>query len=453
LKTESWSTNTTFLFATISCSVGLGNLWRFPYVAGENGGGAFVIVYLAFVLVIGIPLIMAELAIARRGHSSPVATTALVSRQESGHSRWQVIGWLSILAPPLALSFYSVVGGWSLDYLLLAAGGSFTGVDGARATAIFNSILDSPPRMLISFSLMVLSVSLVVSSGIRKGIERAARFMMPALFSLLAVLAVYACTVGDAAAAWAFMFRADFSSLTPSGVLIALGQSLFSIAVGTGALLAYGAYLPRDVSIPAAAWTIGLADTLAALMAGLVIFPIVFASGLDAGEGPGLIFVTLPVAFSEMWGGQWFAALFFLLVFFAAFTSGLGMMEPFVSWAEERPGWNRRRAALGTGLLVWVLGLAAVFSFNLWKNFTPLDFIPQLAGRTVFSILDYVVSNFILPFNAMLIALLAGWAINARRMREDIGIVSGTSWLIWCTSIRFLAPVAVFSVFLFNLAA
>jgi len=451
LKTESWSTQVTFLFATISCSVGLGNLWRFPYIAGENGGGAFVLVYIGFVLLIGIPLIMAELAIARRGHSSPVATTAAISLEERGHSRWQAIGWLSIAAPLLALSFYSVVGGWSLDYLLLAGRGNFTGIDARQAGAMFEGILASPLRMLGSFSMMIISVTVVVSSGIRRGIERISKFMMPALFLLLIFLAAYANTVGDAAGAWSFLFRPDFSSLTADGVLMALGQSLFSIAVGTGALLAYGAYLPREVSIPTAAWAIGLADTAAALLAGLLIFPIVFASGLDAGEGPGLIFVTLPVAFSEMPGGRLFASLFFLLVFFAAFTSGLGMMEPFVSWLEERRGWNRRRAALSTGILVWVLGLAAVFSFNLWKNFTPLDMIPQLEGRTVFSILDYVVSNFFLPFNAMLIALMAGWAINTARMRRDIGIRSNASWSIWQLSVRYLAPVAVLCVFLFNL--
>jgi NSS family neurotransmitter:Na+ symporter len=451
LKTESWSSQATFLFATVSCSVGLGNLWRFPYVAGQYGGGAFVLVYVTFVLLIGIPLIMAELSIARRGHSSPVATTALVSREEQGHSHWQVIGWLSIVSPLLALSFYSVVGGWSLDYLLLAGSGNFSGINGAQAGTLFQSILDSPLRMLASFTTMIIAVAVVVGSGIRKGIERASKFMMPALLLLMLCLGAYANIVGDAARAWSFLFRPDFSSLTADGVLVALGQSLFSISVGTGALLAYGAYLPRNVSIPGAAWAIGLADTGAALLAGLVIFPIVFASGLDAAEGPGLIFVTLPLAFSEMPGGQFFAPLFFLLVFFAAFTSGLGMMEPFVSWLEERPGWSRRRAASVTGLLVWLLGLAAVFSFNLWKNFTPLDMIPQLEGRTVFSILDYVVSNFFLPFNAMMIALLAGWAINSARMRQGIGIRSAASWRIWQLSVRYMAPVAVLSIFLFNL--
>jgi NSS family neurotransmitter:Na+ symporter len=451
LKTEVWSSRTTFLFATIGCSVGLGNLWRFPYIAGENGGGAFVLVYIGFVLFAGIPLIMAELAIARRGRSNPVATTAAVSYQESGHHRWQLIGWLSILAPLLGLSFYAVVAGWSLEYLLLAASGRFAGISGGQAAAMFTGVLDSPGRMLFSFSLVIVSVAVVVGSGVRRGIEAASKFMMPALFILLLGLSGYACTVGDAGAALNFLFAADFGSLTAQGVLTAFGQSLFSLAVGTGAMLAYGAYLPAETSIPGAAWAIGLADTAAALLAGMLIFPIVFASGLDPAEGPGLIFVTLPVAFSMMPGGQLFGSLFFLLVFFAAYTSGLGMMEPFVSWLEDRPRWNRRRAALLTAVLVWLLGLAAVFSFNLWKNFTPLDMIPQMQGRTVFSILDYLVSNLILPINALMIALMAGWAIASVRMRKDIGITSDLSWGVWQCSVRLLAPAAILWMFIANL--
>ena len=451
MKTETWSSRTTFLFATISCSVGLGNLWRFPYVAGENGGGAFVLVYLFFVFSIGVPLVMAELAIARRGHASPVATTAAISAEESGHSRWQIIGWMSVLAPLLALGFYSVVGGWSLDYLLQAASGAFVDADADRAGKLFANVLASPLRMIASLSIMVVSVAIVVGSGLSRGIEQIAKFMMPALFALLFSLAIYSNIVGDSARAWDFMFNTDFSKLSANGILIALGQSLFSIAVGTGALLAYGAYLSDDISIPQAAWAIGLADTFAALLAGLVIFPIVFGSGLDAGEGPGLIFVTLPLAFSVMPAGQFVAALFFLLVFLAAFTSGLGMMEPFVSWAEERKTLSRPKAALLTGALVWVLGLAAVFSFNIWKDFTPLDMIEQLRGLTVFSILDYVVSNFMLPFNALLIALMAGWAINSVRMRQDIGIKSDFAWRAWQLSTRLLAPIAVTCVFLFNI--
>lgn len=451
MKTEFWSSRTTFLFATIGCSVGLGNLWRFPYIAGENGGGAFVLVYIGFVLLAGIPLIMAELAIARRGRSNPVATTAAISSRESDHRRWQLIGWLSILAPLLGLSFYAVVAGWSLEYLLLAAGNRFAGIDGGQASALFADVLDSPGRMLFSFSLVIVSVAAVVGSGVRRGIETASKFMMPALFILLFGLAGYACTVGDAGAAIAFLFKPDFSSLTAHGILTAFGQSLFSLAVGTGAMLAYGAYLAPETSIPGAAWSIGLADTAAAMLAGMLIFPIVFSSGLDPAEGPGLIFVTLPVAFSSMPGGQVFASLFFLLVFFAAYTSGLGMMEPFVSWLEDRRGWNRPRAALLTAAVVWLLGLAAVFSFNLWKSFTPLDMIPQLEGRTVFSILDYLVSNLFLPVNALLIALLAGWVIAAGRMRQDIGIKSGLSWLVWQGSVRFIAPLAICCVFVVNL--
>ena len=335
--------------------------------------------------------------------------------------------------------------------MLLAAGGHFAGVGGPQAEALFGDLLASPARMLLSFTVMIVSVAIVVGSGLKNGIERASKIMMPALFLLLVLLAIYANIVGDSGRAWAFLFTPDFTRLTAQGVLMALGQALFSVAVGTGALLAYGAYLPDHISIPGAAFAIGLADTGAALLAGLLIFPIVFASGLDAGEGPGLIFVTLPVAFSQMPGATLFGPLFFLLVFFAAFTSGLGMMEPFVSWAEEQESLTRPRAAAITGAMVWLLGLAAVFSFNLWKDFTPLDAIPQLAGRTVFSILDYVVSNFMLPFNAFLIALFAGWVIKDQRMRKFIGIKSDGAWWVWQLSVRVLAPLAVISVFLFNL--
>lgn len=410
-----------------------------------------MLVYLGFVLFIGVPLVMAELAIARRGRSSPVTTIALVAEAESGSRGWQSIGWMSVLGPLLALSFYAVVGGWSLDYLVKAATADFSNASSEQAQQMFATLLDSPLRMIASFSLMIVGVAFVVGTGLRRGIEKVATFMMPALAVLLISLAVYANIVGSSAQAWQFLFDADFSKLTSEAVLMALGQSLFSIAIGTGALLAYGAYLPDYVSIPRAAWTIALADTAAALIAGLLIFPIVFASDLDASEGPGLIFVTMPLAFAQMPGAQVVGPMFFLLVFFAAFTSGIGMLEPFVSWAEERSGLDRRKAVSVTAVLVWLLGLAAVFSFNIWKDFTPLDMIPQLEGRTVFSILDYGVSNVILPINALLIALFAGWAINSSNMRRDIGLEQNLGWYLWQFSIRILAPAAVLSVFLFNL--
>ncbi|MFT5482054.1 MAG: NSS family neurotransmitter:Na+ symporter [Halieaceae bacterium] len=453
MKTETWSSQATFLYATIGCSVGLGNLWRFPYIAGQNGGGAFVLVYIGFVLLVGIPLVMAELAIARRGHGSPVASVTAVARDESRSRGWRLIGWMSVLAPLLGLSFYSVVGGWSLDYLVQAGSGAFSQINGEQAGELFSGMLNSPNRMILSFSLMIASVTLVVGMGLSNGIERVTKVMMPLLAVLLVALAIYANIVGNSARAWSFLFSPDFSQLTADSILIALGQALFSIAVGTGALLAYGAYLPADVSIPRAAWAIGLADTAAALFAALLIFPIVFAAGLDAGEGPGLIFVTLPVAFASMPGAQIVGPLFFLLIFTAAFTSGLGMMEPFVSWAEERRWLSRPWAAIVTAVAVWPLGLAAVFSFNRWKDFTPLDAVPQLAGKTVFSILDYGVSNLVLPLNALLIALFAGWAILGSRMREDIGIESELGWRLWRLSTQFIAPIAICAVFFLNFAA
>lgn len=450
-KTQTWSSPVTFLLATISCSVGLGNLWRFPYVAGENGGGAFVLLYLFFVFVVGVPLVMAELTIARRGHASPITTINSVAKEESGSRAWGCIGWMSSLAPLLALSFYAVVGGWSLTYLLEALRGRFVDATQTEAGQLFADTLDSPFSMELAATLMIVGVAFVVGSGLKRGIETCAKIMMPSLAVLLVGLAIYANITGESAQALAFMFEADFSKLGPDAILIALGQSLFSIAVGTGALLAYGAYLPGSISVSAAAWTIALSDTAAAVLAGMLIFPVVFAAGFDAGEGPGLIFVTLPVAFSQMPGSHIIAPLFFLTIFFAAFTSGIGMMEPFVSWAEERSWLTRPRAAAVTGFLVWLLSFAAVFSFNIWKDFTPLDMIPQLAGKTVFSILDYGVSNFMLPLNALLIALFAGWVVSADRLKADMAVTSPAGWLLWRWSIRFVAPIAIGAIFMYNL--
>ncbi|MEM8564333.1 MAG: sodium-dependent transporter, partial [Pseudomonadota bacterium] len=321
----------------------------------------------------------------------------------------------------------------------------------AQTAALFDDLLASPSKMLLWFTLVIATVALVVGSGVRRGIERVSKLMMPALFFLLFGLAIYSMLIGQTSAAVSFLFKPDFSKLTAEGMLMAVGQALFSLAVGTGAILTYGAYLSTRSSITQSAWTIGFADTMAAMLAGLLIFPIVFASGLDPAEGPGLIFVTLPIAFSDMPGGVLFATLFFLLILFAAFTSGLGMMEPAVSWLEDRPGWTRQRAAVSIAAFIWVLGLGAVFSFNLWRDFTPLDFIPQMQGRTVFSILDFVTSNLVLPLNALMIALLAGLVIDQNRMRADIAMKTATAWSLWRFSMRFVAPLAITAMFIANL--
>ena len=313
--TKTWSSRFAFLCAVVGASIGLGNLWRFPYVAGENGGGAFIIVYLIIILLLCVPLIMAELAMGRRGGKSPVVTMASLCR-EGGHSGfWKAIGWLSIIAPVTGLCFYAVVAGWSLDYVFLALRGEFVSITPETAQRQFADLLASPGRLTLWYTLYIVATVWIIGRGVRRGIEAVTTFMLPTLFVMIVVLVVYGHIEGAPARAWQFMFNPDFSSITWQSLLIALGQALFSITVGTGVLLTYGAYLSRDFSLPGPAWIIAISDTLAALFCGLAIFTIVFASGLDPTGGPGLMFVTLPIALGGMPAGYFFSVVFLFWCF------------------------------------------------------------------------------------------------------------------------------------------
>ncbi|MBI2969438.1 MAG: sodium-dependent transporter [Gammaproteobacteria bacterium] len=449
---EDWSSRLAFLFAVLGSAIGLGNLWRFPYMTGENGGGAFVLVYLFFSLVIGVPLVMTELAMGRRGHRSPVTTMRALCVEGNVSLFWLAIGWLSILAPILALCFYSVVAGWSLDFIVRAAAGTFSGIRPDAAQAVFQDLLASPGRLFFWHTIYMAASIFVVARGIRHGLEGATKIMMPALFVMMALLVIYAHVAGDAGRAWYFLFNPDFSRLTGTSVLMALGQALFSVSVGTGALITYGSYLSRDVNIPGSSWTIALSDTAAALMAGLAIFPIVFASGLDPGDGPGLMFVTLPIALGQMPGGYFISIMFFVLVFFAAFTSSLAMLEPFVAWMVDK-GYQRVPVTIITGTCIWMAGAATVLSFNLLKDFTPLSFIPLYEGRTIFLILDFTVSNISLPLNALLIAMFAGWVISRRTLMGEIGLNAKGAIRAWTLIVRYLAPLAVGATLVYGLLA
>ncbi|MBT5186532.1 MAG: sodium-dependent transporter, partial [Kordiimonadaceae bacterium] len=272
VKKVTWTSRSAFLMASVGCAVGLGNLWRFPYVVGENGGGAFVLVYVAFVFILGVPLIMSELAIGRAGKLSAVGTmTKLV---KLGHNPfWKSIGWISILVPLCGLTYYSVVAGWSLEYIFKALSGQFSGVDAAGSGAIFQEAQDNWMVLTFWFSLFIFCTVLIISKGIKGGLEPAVKFMLPALFLILIFLAVYAMTTGNAQRAVEFLISPDFSKLTPKAIIEALGQALFSLAIGVGGLITYGAYLPDNVSLPRSAVFIAVADTTVALLAGFAIFP------------------------------------------------------------------------------------------------------------------------------------------------------------------------------------
>lgn len=437
-----WTSRSTFLMAAIGCAVGLGNLWRFPYIAGQNGGSAFIMVYIGFVLILGVPLIMSELAMGREGKQSAVETmNRLISR--GYHPIWKIIGWISILVPILGLSYYSVIAGWSVEYIFKAVLGDFTGVDAAGSGAIFQASQDNILSSLTWFSLFLLITVTIISKGVKQGLEKAVKIMLPALFVILVFLAIYAMSTGDSSKAIDFLLNPDFSKLTPRAILEALGQALFSLAIGVGGLITYGAYLPDDVSLPKSAGMIAIADTMVALLAGFAIFPIVFEYGLAPSEGPGLIFATLPIAFGQMPGGILFGTLFFVLLSFAALSSTVGMLEPIVAWFVDK-GKSRVRMAWSSGMVAWTIGIFMVLSFNVLAEFRPLDFIPLYEGKNLFGIMDYTVANVLIPINALMIGLFAGWAMTNEMAEKQFNFAHGsTEFTLWRISTKYIATFAI----------
>ncbi len=437
-----WSSRRAFLLSTIGAAVGLGNLWRFPFIAGQNGGGAFVLIYIGFIVLLAVPIIMAELAIGRRGQHSAVDTMKALTAADGASKAWYIIGWLSLLIPLVGLSFYSVVAGWALDYIIKAGVGAFTGFNAVQSEAAFNGLLGSPLRLLFFHSLFVLLSVVVVSKGLHGGIEKVMKVMMPTLFVLLVIMVLYSVFAADISSGFKFLFSPDFSKITPTVLLMALGQAFFSVAVAVGVFITYGSYLPKEYSLASSAATIAAIDTMVALLAGLAIFPLVFQYGLDPNGGPGLIFVTLPIAFGQMPGGQFFGMLFFVLLFFAAISTAIGMLEPAIAWCEDR-GLKRSIMTACAGGVVWLVGVAALLSFNVWSEIKLLSWLPIVSEKNIFELLDFTVSNLMLPINALLIALFAGWAMSRASTCDELDIGDGIYYKGWRLIIRYVAPLAI----------
>ncbi len=437
-----WTSQRAFVLAAIGVAVGLGNIWRFPFITGENGGGAFVLVYIGFVFVIGLPLIIAELAIGRAGGASAITTMRKLVRAGGHAPFWRIIGWAAIAIPLLALTYYSVVSGWALDYVFKAAAGAFERISVPDSGALFARLQASFGQLALWHSVNMVLITVIIARGLHEGLEMAVRILMPMLFAGLLALAVYALLTGDAATALHFLFAPDFSRLSFDAVLLALGQAFFSLAIGVGALITYGAYMGPGMHIPGAARAIVITDTAVALLAGLIIFPLVFAYGLKIGEGPGLIFVTLPVAFGEMPGGRFFATAFFALLYAAALTSSVAMLEPAVAWLEDK-GFERAPTTVTLGLAAWAAGLLMAGSFNVLKDFHPLAAVAPLAHYNLFRLADFLVTNIMLPLNALLLALFAAWVMDKNRIAVQIGFVRPRSFALWRFVVRWLAPLAI----------
>ncbi len=448
---EHWSSRRAFVLAAVGGAVGLGNIWRFPYIAGQNGGGTFVLVYVLCIACIGIPLLIAELMMGRHGGHSAPATMQRLTAEASRSRFWHSIGWFAVLTPLLAIVYYGVIAGWSLDYIVLAVTGSFTGIDAEASAGLFGRLTGSPLRLAFWQGLFMLLTAIVVARGVRKGLELATKLLMPSLAAIVVLLVLYAAVTADFAAALRFLFTPDLSKLNGTMILMALGQAFFSLAIGVGAMITYGAYMPQDVSIPKAAVTIAAADTAMALMMGLAIFPLVFAFGIQPAEGPGLVFVSLPIAFGQMPGGIIFAILFFVLTFIAALTSSIAMLEPIVCWLEEHRGFSRpiSTAVLAAG--TWLIGLSVVLSFNRWSEVRLLGFFKYFADKTIFELFDFVTANIMMPVGALLLAAFAGWAMRRDSIRKEVGVADGNWYRVWMFLLRFVVPVGIVAILIGNL--
>ncbi|MCK7552547.1 MULTISPECIES: sodium-dependent transporter [Marinobacter] len=447
-----WSSRLAFILAATGSAVGLGNIWKFPYVTGENGGGAFVMVYLLCIAIIGIPIMMAEVFIGRNGRHNPIASFRLVAERNLASPAWRVSAIVGVLAAFIILSFYSVIGGWAAAYIGHAATGDFTGQSADAIGTLFGDLLASPGVLLAWHTLFMALIIVVVARGLKSGLERAVNILMPALFVLLLITVGYAATTDGFGQAVSFLFTPDFSALTVDGVLIALGHAFFTLSLGMAIMMAYGSYLSRDVSIGRTAVTVSIMDTVVALLAGLAIFPVVFANGLEAGAGPGLIFQTLPLAFGQMPMGGLFGTLFFVLLLFAAWTSGISLLEPVVEWVEENLSVGRSGSAVLVGGACWLLGVASILSLNEWSGFAPLGMFERFAGMTIFDLLDFFTANVMLPLSGLLTAVFVGWFVAKESLKVDLALEGG-SFTLWYNLIRYVTPIAVAIVFAYNLLA
>lgn len=436
-----WSSRLAFILAASGSAIGLGNIWKFPYLVGENGGGAFVLVYLLSVAGIGIPIMIAETLMGRRGRQSPINTMLTLAEEAKASPHWHYAGWLGVASGFLILSYYSVIAGWAMSYMFKINSALFENIDAAGATRLFEAFKASPEFQGIWHTLFMLATMFVVRRGVSGGLERLSRFMMPALLGMLLLLDFYAMGSGGFGQGVAFLFNPDFGKLSGAGVLAAMGQAFFSLGLGMGSIMVYGSYLPSDVSIARSTLFVAAADTLVALLAGLAIFPLVFANGLAPTMGPGLIFETLPIAFGQMPAGWLFGMVFFALVFFAAITSSVALIEPAVAWLSENQRMERGKACAISGAACWALGLGTVFSFNIWSDVKWFD-------RNIFQLVDMLTAEIMLPVGGVLVAVFAAWIMAREHSEAELALANPRHYDIWRILARYVAPLGVALVFM-----
>ena len=437
-----WSSRFGFILAAVGSAVGLGNIWKFPYITGMNGGGAFVLVYLGAILFCGLPILMAEFVIGRHAQKDIVGSFKVLTPKPAF---WQGIGWLNLAAAFIILSYYGVVAGWTLEYLLKSVTQSFAGQSPEAIDAMFGSLVTDPVRMIGCLTVFSGLSLLVVIGGIQKGIERCNKILMPTLFAILIFMAGYAMTSSGAMEGLKFMLYPDFSKLTANGVLEAIGHSFFTLSLAMGIMITYASYMDKKEDIYPVAIRIAFLDTLVAIVAGLAIFPIVFSVGMEPGSGPGLIFKTLPQVFATIPMGGILAVLFFLLLAFAALSSAVSLLEVLTTFVIDEKKMSRKKATIFMTLAVYVAGIPSALSYSTFAN------VKLVKGMEILDSLDYVASNYMLPIGGLLIAIYTGFVLDKRIAMEEI-TENGRGYVkifkAWYFTIRYIAPVLVFIVFL-----
>ncbi|GMN12484.1 sodium-dependent transporter [Altererythrobacter sp. MTPC7] len=452
---EGWSSRSAFILAAIGAAVGLGNIWRFPTLAGENGGGAFVLFYIGCVFLLGLPLVLSEIFIGRAGQTDAVGSIRKVARESRSSEKWSIFGGIGALAAFLIVSFYSVVAGWVLYYVgvmgadllqAIVAGDPFRGaLMGESQEAIQGRMGDlfANPMLLLGMHLVFMGATLfIVARGVSGGIEKAATILMPAFFVLLIGITIYGAVVGDIGEAAAFLFTPDWSLLTPQAMNEALGQALFSLSLGVAGLITYGSYIRENSGLGSTALTIAVADTSVALLSGLMIFPIVLAVGLDPAAGPTLVFQSLPFAFQTMPGGALIGFLFFVLILVAAVTSSISLLEVPTAWGIGELGWKRTTSSLIFGGGAFLIGIACLLGYNVWADVRPLSFWSIFAETDILDTIDGFTGKVMLPVGALLTALFIGWKADKNLLKVTTGLSSG-SFAIFRFLIAWLCPLAV----------
>jgi len=448
MKRENWKSHAGFILAAAGSAIGLGNIWKFPYIAGENGGGAFVLLYLLCIALVGLPVMLCEFVMGRKTEKNPVGAYAVLS---GGNRFWKAVGFMGVLSGFIILSFYSVVGGWTLAYILKGLSGDFAQYgDPDTAWKNFLSFIQHPAWPVFFHGIFISMCVAIVYSGVRKGIERWCNVLMRALFFLLIVIIIRTLTLDRAMEGISFFLRPDFSKITHQTFLVALGHAFFSLSLGMGAMMTYGSYVSKKENLWRASLTVIFLDTLIALLAGIAIFPAVFSFGFDPAAGPGLIFKVLPAVFSQMPGGTYFwGTLFFVLLAIAALTSGISLLEVVTAYFVDEKGYSRQKVSITSGLIIFLLGVPCALSFNPSFGF-------NVFGRSIFDNLDKLASNIFLPLGGLLICVFVGWVWGVKPALQEMSsgatrFAKGFEGKVWTFLVRYVAPIAVSLVFLYSI--